>query len=42
MLVPLATRTWIDAAPGTIVASVVVVEPALGAVVVGVVVVGTD
>lgn len=36
MLVPLATRTWIDEAPGTMVASEVVVEPALGAVVGGV------
>jgi hypothetical protein len=39
MLVPLTTRTWIDDAPGTIVACVVVVVRDLGAVVEGDVVV---
>src|ERR1700722_6798886 len=35
MLVPFTTRTWIDEAPGTIVANVVVVVPGFGTVVVG-------
>ena len=42
MLVPLTTRTWIDDAPGTMVAWVVVVERGLVVDVVGEVVVGVD
>ena len=38
MVVPLTTRTWIDDAPGTIVACVVVVDRDVGGVVVDVVV----